>query len=610
MDPLIRKINNNLNIKTITFKSPINENQTQNKTHGFADDVATTIKNCSKSLNELFKEYEKFTKISGITLNAEKTEIISTTMQKYKFVVNYMNNKYKIETINKLKICGKTFSYDSATETKENIEDKIIKLEKQLQMWKQRNLSLEGKINIVKTFGLSQVIYSMQNTYFPQQYISKIEKIIYKFIWSKSHTDVATERIKRTTLKNDYIKGGLKAPDVGAIDLSLKTKNLLNNINNPESDTAILYDHYIYTCGNKQRNSMFYRRNQCKDKFIDEGLKGINTIYYQMIRDLSENLETDTKISRRYADIIASTNLENYEAPDEISQLNLNIMITKGFYNFNFIHNCIKFPTSDKYIFRNNGLKNSLPEIWFKVMEKFNTRNINTLLKPLDYIFCETNKFKTIGKIKTSDLRKLYTNIITTVADHEKIKSKLQLTEIPLNAFIINRRLCHSTKYRQTQYRILHNDIFTKSKLFQIKMVDSPLCERCLKKNKDEIEDLNHLLFKCPTSQDCWKMAAELLTKITKIKVELDKNKILFGLKLNDHVNFKGINTIIMRITHNFIQIERPKKENWKIRLLIQIKEIINCEKMFLSEKNFNNKWSSIEHNVNNVTDLTSFLGS
>ena len=71
-----------------------------------------------------------------------------------------------INTTDQITICGKTFPLNSAIEEKNNINEKIEKLEKQLNKWKKRNLTVEGRILISKTFGISQTIYTMQNTYY------------------------------------------------------------------------------------------------------------------------------------------------------------------------------------------------------------------------------------------------------------------------------------------------------------------------------------------------------------------------------------------------------------------------------------------------------------
>jgi hypothetical protein len=50
-------------------------------------------------------------------------------------------------------------------------------MERQLNIWRQRNVSTEGKILLVKTFGLSQLIYSLQATNIKIEEEKKIEEI-------------------------------------------------------------------------------------------------------------------------------------------------------------------------------------------------------------------------------------------------------------------------------------------------------------------------------------------------------------------------------------------------------------------------------------------------
>jgi hypothetical protein len=102
----------------------------------------------------------------------------------------------------------------------QNVTIPIEKAKTEIDKWKARNLSTQGRIIIVKTFGLSQVIYQMQNTFFDKQSLKEIEKITYKFIWN------GPDKIKRTVMREDYNKGGLKCPDIEALDNTLKLKQL------------------------------------------------------------------------------------------------------------------------------------------------------------------------------------------------------------------------------------------------------------------------------------------------------------------------------------------------------------------------------------------------
>jgi len=56
-----------------------------------------------------------------------------------------------------------------------NFAEKIRNLEKTLNSWKRRNLTLYGKINIVKTFGLSKLIYNASVLVIPENFIKETE---------------------------------------------------------------------------------------------------------------------------------------------------------------------------------------------------------------------------------------------------------------------------------------------------------------------------------------------------------------------------------------------------------------------------------------------------
>jgi hypothetical protein len=237
IDPLIRNIKANPRINGVEMTSKLTRKSIEYKVNGYADDIAITIMNNPTSVNQLFKEYERLTIKSGLELNADKTEILNLSpteingkSKKVTIAFEYMNIKYKVETVFKLKICGLIYADDPSVEKEMNIAEKINKLEGQLKRWMVRNLTLEGKILIVKTYGLSQLIYNMQCYDFGKDDLIRAERLIFKFIWSKKWENVKhVERIKRTILKNEYSLGGMKAPDIESLNRSLKLKQFIRS---------------------------------------------------------------------------------------------------------------------------------------------------------------------------------------------------------------------------------------------------------------------------------------------------------------------------------------------------------------------------------------------
>ena len=82
-----------------------------------------------------------------------------------------------------IKALGIFFSYDLNKTNELNFVEKIKNLEKTLNSWKRRNLTLYGKINIGKTFGLFKLIYNSSLLVIPEKLIKEIEKLIFRFIW-------------------------------------------------------------------------------------------------------------------------------------------------------------------------------------------------------------------------------------------------------------------------------------------------------------------------------------------------------------------------------------------------------------------------------------------
>jgi len=143
IEPLLIRIQNNPNIKPITIKStdPITglEIEVNIKKSGFADDITclTTDKN---SLQEIITEYERFSNYSGIHLNVNKTEVLiigKKVDERVRFNLQHGGKMVTIFDQETVKICGITYSNNKEKAYEQNVREKIEKLKKQLNIWKQ-----------------------------------------------------------------------------------------------------------------------------------------------------------------------------------------------------------------------------------------------------------------------------------------------------------------------------------------------------------------------------------------------------------------------------------------------------------------------------------------
>ncbi len=167
----------------------------------YADDTTMFLRDV-KSVQNLLKILHSFAKCSGLKMNIEKTEAM--------WIGQNRSSEHKPQNLswNKtIKILGIYFGYDKTETIKLNYNQQLKKLQKTLNLWKMRDLSLIGRILIAKQLGLSKFIYVTRIVDTPEDICDEIEKIIYDFIWKGKKA-----KIKKSTLIGEYEEGGLKAP--------------------------------------------------------------------------------------------------------------------------------------------------------------------------------------------------------------------------------------------------------------------------------------------------------------------------------------------------------------------------------------------------------------
>ena len=126
---------------------------------------------------------------------------------------------------------GVHFSYNHETAVKKNFLEKLETLKKTLNMWSQRDISLQGRINIVKTLALSKLIFVCSVLETPEHFAEEVNKLIFDYIWNYKPA-----KIRRTTLIKSKKEGGLGMKDFSFFDKALKltwVKRLCSEINAP-----------------------------------------------------------------------------------------------------------------------------------------------------------------------------------------------------------------------------------------------------------------------------------------------------------------------------------------------------------------------------------------
>ena len=165
-----------------------------------ADDTTLFLKDNNALLLAL-EILESFQTCSGLKLNKNKTEIF------YLGNTNHRPTNSAIKVANEFKALGIYFSKNNDEMTYRNLEERLKKIETILNIWRQRDLSLKGKITVLKSLAIPQLLYVTNVLHVPSTYVERVQKEIQSFVWNNK-----IPKIKTTTLIADVARGGLKMP--------------------------------------------------------------------------------------------------------------------------------------------------------------------------------------------------------------------------------------------------------------------------------------------------------------------------------------------------------------------------------------------------------------
>ena len=585
IDPLLRNINHSNTIKEVKFETT----NIKFKAGAYADDVSIICRNNRESIQGVFNEYTRLTIRSGLELNAEKTEILRLNNKIHtNLAVKYANKTFNIETVDKLKICGLFYCNDQDEEYELNVTNKIRNLTYKIKKWIPRNLTMEGKILIVKTFGLSQLIYNMQSVRFRPLDIISAEREIFKFIWSTSEKQNGIDRIARSVMKNDYEKGGMKVTDVECLDRSLKLRQVIRAQNSRHIISSI----QSVVLGNKEYNHNLkqeYHNITDKEDLCSSAQETLNLIIdYNRDRyhQIDENeYETDKNLINE----VASINLETYlKRKKKIFSLcilkpitNLGI-ITLGELVQAYEHE------RDRNLNKSMTLViKSFPKILVDIAKCYN-EDLNEIDQSLRYIQISSKQRLAIETITTKELQ-ITLKIVLARVEVTNFNTKLDLIDFNESNITTFRKHCKNTKLRNIYFRLIHNDFFTHARMKRYNMTMTDKCPRCL-----EVETTKHLLWDCQHVRHIWHLYNEYVTKLGMTNSVIGEYNKIYEVGTN-----AGLTIIKTRIIQELIQIRRPT--NWDINNLNSlIAEIVKMEHHNFKTKhqliNFEKKWNFLTH--------------
>ena len=522
VEPLLRNINKDNSISCLKIggiEIP--------KALAYADDVACIIHPDSNNLQKIFDHYQAMSNVSGLNLNADKTELITNSNSSAQYSLIYNQAAVPLVSCKDIKLNGIYISYDIDWVRVKNFEKIYSSVEKQLKMWSSRSLSLLGKIQIFKTFGLSQILFGGSTIMFSKQEDSQLTNLIYKFIWTRNMDgNKAPDRIKRSILNHKVKSLGFGMLEYKEVITSIRVKNVLRLLNNP--------DQPLHNIIRSNINSSIINI-KCLNSIrptIDSAIMKIREMWSQAIKNCVREGSTPKKM----IDVVLNEYVGNLTYP---RFNNKRLVLTFKHDRLMEIRDIPKNPPIIKKLHKSIQvlLKQSSVDL---------DNYVPSILENIYSLIPIKDKLKDTSGVSSQQIR--HACKITTVIESKMIESPDP--DIINNLGTLISKLTN-IRNKTIILRAIHGDIYCGTRLKNFGMTESDLCPRC-----DNPETISHQLMDCLYVRNIW----EILTKITGIKIT-SLNQVLGHDPTHDKITL----TIHAEIIRQLMSIDRPTLEPLKL---------------------------------------------
>ena len=446
----------------------------------YADDMDSSLKADKQCLHEFFNTLDWFKDNTGLTINYDKTTIYRFGSLKDADAKFYSSRpvQWSSEGIN---VLGVDVCVTDEAALLKNYLPIINKVDSIIKAWERRNITLEGKVNIVNALIGSLFVYKMMVLpTIPRNIVVKIEKKLENFLWNGKKP-----KISMKTLQMSKEQGGLKLLDLTKKDASLK----ITWVRLLDRDPHFAKLAYENICPGFDHNIWFCNMHEA---------------------DVEDLLKTEKNAF--WCDVVKAWCRINFKGKYcEWHPLWFNSLIRIGkkpvFWKSAF----------DRGLLEMNQLYNFKEKCFYdfhSVTRRYglSVMQYNSIASAIKSMLCNSKCDDSPPLItEITDIEHIPKEAYKRLTDVEKMPRKMTekwqklcnetISCEDLGALFINcRKVTNVGKYRSFQYRMLHNAIVTNIDLMHWKIKESDLCSFCQK----ERETVKHLFWECEKVRVLW----------------------------------------------------------------------------------------------------------
>lgn len=378
---------------------------------------------------------------------------------------------------------GIYISSNLALSKKQNFEKIKKGLIGQLSSWQRRGLTLLGRILIIKTFGLSQLIYTLTNIVLLDEQMDELSAIIQRFLWKRNLlAGKPRPRIKLDILRKPVALGGFGYVDIKDVIDSIRIKQLFKltdlNFDHPIAHLTVEEGTYIQTA-HKLRATATEAMTRAQNLIKDHVVKVI-------LASSDEDIENDAGLRRAISEI----DVREIVKPSKITSKALMALVHK--------EGCSRLIDVIRIANRKLGmLKVLVKKKWLRII--MNAKDNFAIEPGPETLRTSSGRYKLAHKVSSKEFRELLSNSHKSEPTVNKYEQNLR--EEDRRAFFKKVTKLKSTKHRNIALRIWNGDVLSNDRLFHMGLTDTNNCPNC-----EIVETQTHLLKDCSKTKKLLKL--------------------------------------------------------------------------------------------------------
>jgi len=516
----------------------------------YADDTTLILDGSEKSLQSALNTLNIFRDMSGLKINIDKTVAV--------WIGSLKNRNTKI--CNHLKInwsfngtfdfLGLFFDINLDEMARLNYDKSLQAMKKMISNWKKRNLTVLGRVVVIKSLVLPKLSYVAQMLPNPdQEFIKEVNDMFFKYVWNDK-----PDRIKRNQFVQNYENGGVKMPDVESHINALKI-NWIRRFSRDDKKWIKLSELCINVLSKDVCCMGLARFKNLKHK-IDNKFWYDTLFAWSLLISIINNDDLDfNSIAKQYLwwndKIKIGNKTVRYRHWINSGVLYVNDLLNK---NGSFR---TKVDFEETYGVRTNVLEYNGIIRAIKFNFDINDVDVSKLPLPfrpsnMDLLYKQVNGCK------------YFYDAFVLLKNRKQTKNKWQdkfeiCDEDWKGLCRLNFKFSIDIKYRWFQYRINQNRIATNRLLVKLNIKDNDLCSIC----KTVSETTYHIFVECHFSEQFWNDIKTWVKDKTNYDMNITPLVILFGSK-NNYILTLVMNLAKYHIYKSKMVKKRPNFEAFK----------------------------------------------